>query len=108
MDDSSSPPATGQASSSYGGRDLIGYAGQGMPGTWPGGAVVAINFVINYEEGGESCLLHGDKQSEHLLSEIVGASPYGKICDLLSGTRKEMGGWNSSSIVCHHLVLIVF
>jgi allantoinase len=37
---------------------------------------VALNFVLNYEEGGESCILHGDKQSEHLLSEIIGASPY--------------------------------
>ncbi|GKY98394.1 hypothetical protein MPSEU_000796900 [Mayamaea pseudoterrestris] len=64
-----------QGVSRYGGRDLIGYAGKGMPGTWPGGAVVALNFVINYEEGGESCILHGDAQSEHLLSEIVGAVP---------------------------------
>ena len=78
MVDACIPPAADRASSNYGGRDLIGYAGKGMPGTWPGGAVVAINFVINFEEGGESCLLHGDQQSEHLLSEIVGATPYGK------------------------------
>ena len=37
---------------------------------------MALNFVINYEEGGEKCMLHGDDGSEHLLSEIVGAAPY--------------------------------
>ena len=45
----------------------------------PKGAKVALNFVINYEEGGESCLLHGDNQSEHLLSDIIGATPMGKF-----------------------------
>ena len=40
---------------------------------WPNGAKVALNLVLNYEEGGENCLLHGDKESEKLLSEIVGA-----------------------------------
>ena len=39
-------------------------------------ARLAVQFVINYEEGGENCLLNGDKQSEWLLSEIVGATPY--------------------------------
>ena len=39
---------------------------------------MALNFVINYEEGGEQCILHGDKESEKLLSEIVGAGAYGK------------------------------
>jgi peptidoglycan/xylan/chitin deacetylase (PgdA/CDA1 family) len=60
-------------------RDLIGYGNQ-PPSTfkWPNNAKVAINFVINYEEGGESCILHGDTSSEHLLSEIVTAQPYGK------------------------------
>ncbi|MFZ1680545.1 MAG: allantoinase PuuE [Rhizobiaceae bacterium] len=41
---------------------------------WPGGALVAVQFVLNYEEGGENCLLHGDGQSEAFLSEIVGAA----------------------------------
>jgi hypothetical protein len=59
-------------------RDLVGYGNQG-PTTvkWPNNAKVAINFVLNYEEGGESCVLHGDTHSEHLLSEIVGQQPYG-------------------------------
>jgi len=57
-------------------RDLVGY-GQHPPRVqWPGGAKVALNFVINYEEGAEMCLLHGDSESEKLLSEIVGAAAY--------------------------------
>ena len=61
-------------------RDLVGYGNQG-PTTvkWPNNAKVAINFVLNYEEGGESCVLHGDTHSEHLLSEIVGQQPYGNV-----------------------------
>lgn len=43
---------------------------------WPGGANVAVQFVVNYEEGGENCILHGDKASEAFLSEIVGAAPW--------------------------------
>ncbi len=54
-------------------RDLQGAGAQPAKVTWPGGAHVAVQFVINYEEGGENCLLHGDKQSEAFLSEIVGA-----------------------------------
>jgi hypothetical protein len=63
--------------SKYGGRDLLGYADKTPPVKFPNGAKVAINFVINYEEGGEKCLLHGDSGSESLLSEIVGAESYG-------------------------------
>ncbi|GAB6070600.1 allantoinase PuuE [Thiomicrorhabdus hydrogeniphila] len=57
-------------------RDLIGY-GQNPPKvSWPGGARIAVQFVINYEEGGENCILHGDKTSEAFLSEVVGASEW--------------------------------
>ena len=42
---------------------------------------VALNFVINYEEGAEKCVLHGDNESEKLLSEIAGAEAYGAFCD---------------------------
>lgn len=57
-------------------RDLIGY-GEAVPEVrWPDGARVAVQFVINYEEGGENCTLHGDAASEAFLSEIVGAQPY--------------------------------
>lgn len=57
-------------------RDLIGYGRHTPDPKWPGGANVAVQFVINYEEGGESCILDGDPGSENLLSEIVGAASW--------------------------------
>ena len=54
-------------------RDLIGYGAHPPAANWPGDARVAVQFVINYEEGGENCILHGDPASEAFLSEIVGA-----------------------------------
>jgi len=57
-------------------RDLAGYAGEPPDAAWPDGARIALQFVINYEEGAESCVLHGDAASEAFLSEIVGAVPY--------------------------------
>jgi putative urate catabolism protein len=56
-------------------RDLVGYGPRPPQPRWPGGARVALNFVLNYEEGGENAVLHGDKASEAFLSEIVGARP---------------------------------
>lgn len=56
-------------------RDLIGYADDPPRPAWPGGARLAVQFVINYEEGGEHCVLHGDGESEAFLSEIIGAEP---------------------------------
>lgn len=57
-------------------RDMVGY-GRNVPNAqWPGGARVAVQFVINYEEGGENNILHGDAASEAFLSEIVGAAPW--------------------------------
>ena len=56
-------------------RDMIGYGGQPPHVEWPNAARVAVQFVINYEEGGENCILHGDESSEAFLSEIVGAQP---------------------------------
>ena len=56
-------------------RDLRGYGANPPAADWPGGARTAVQFVINYEEGGESCVLHGDAASEAFLSEIVGAQP---------------------------------
>ncbi|MGB3536424.1 MAG: allantoinase PuuE [Microcoleaceae cyanobacterium] len=56
-------------------RDLVGY-GRNIPHPhWPNQAKIAIQFVINYEEGGENCVLHGDNASETFLSEIIGAAP---------------------------------
>jgi len=57
-------------------RDLSGYNGNPPPADWPGGARVAVQFVLNYEEGGENCILHGDQASETFLSEIIGAQPF--------------------------------
>jgi putative urate catabolism protein len=59
-----------------GARDLIGH-GQNPPDPrWPGGAKVAVQFVINYEEGAENSVLNGDKGSEAFLSEMVGAGSH--------------------------------
>ena len=57
-------------------RDLQGYGRTTPDPQWPGGARIAVQFVVNYEEGGENCILHGDKASEAFLSEIVGAQPW--------------------------------
>ncbi len=57
-------------------RDLVGYGRNTPDPKWPGDARVAVQFVINYEEGGESSILDGDPASENLLSEIVGAQPW--------------------------------
>lgn len=56
-------------------RDMRGYGKDPPEADWPNGARTAVQFVINYEEGGENCVLHGDAESEALLSEIVGAVP---------------------------------
>lgn len=56
-------------------RDMLGYGRSTPDPRWPGGAYVAVQFVINYEEGGENTILHGDAASEAFLSEIVGAQP---------------------------------
>ena len=55
-------------------RDLCGYGGQPPDAGWPDDARIAVQFVINYEEGAENCVLHGDSASEAFLSEIVGAT----------------------------------
>ena len=57
-------------------RDLIGHGRNPPHARWPGGARIALQFVLNYEEGGENCLLHGDRSSETFLSEIIGAQAF--------------------------------
>src|SRR5258706_3375202 len=56
-------------------RDLVGYGARPPQADWPGRARLALQFVLNYEEGAESSVLHGDAASETFLSEIVGATP---------------------------------
>lgn len=57
-------------------RDMIGYGPTPPDAKWPGGAKIAVSFVLNYEEGGENNVLHGDPASEAFLSEIIGAMPW--------------------------------
>ena len=68
-------------------RDLRGYGPTPPDAGWPGGANLAISLVLNYEEGGENCILHGDTASEAFLSDIAGATPW-------QGQRH----WNMESI----------
>ena len=68
-------------------RNMIGYGAMPPKAQWPGGAKIAVQIVLNYEEGGENCLLHGDEASEAFLSEIVGAAQW-------QGQRH----WNMESI----------
>src|SRR3984957_20652609 len=57
-------------------RDLIGYGRTPPHATWPNGARVALQFVLNYEEGSENSVLHGDAGSETFISEIIGAQAF--------------------------------
>ncbi|CAI0939190.1 allantoinase PuuE [Serratia quinivorans] len=57
-------------------RDLIGYGGRPPHAGWPGQARIAVQFVLNYEEGAENNVLHGDAGSEQFLSDIIGAASY--------------------------------
>ena len=68
-------------------RDMRGYGRTPPDPQWPGGAHLAVQFVVNYEEGGENSILHGDQASEAFLSEVVGAAPW-----------PGMRHWNMESI----------
>lgn len=57
-------------------RDLVGYGATPPEARWPGGACVAVQFVINYEEGAENSVVNGDKGSEAFLSDMVGAGSH--------------------------------
>lgn len=57
-------------------RDFRGYGPTPPHAAWPGGANIAVQFVLNYEEGGENCVLHGDAASEAFLADVVGAAPW--------------------------------
>jgi allantoinase len=56
-------------------RDMIGYGSNQLKISWPNNARIAVQIVLNYEEGAENCILNGDKHSEVFLSEIIGAQP---------------------------------
>ena len=56
-------------------RNMVGYGSKNIRVKWPNNARIALQFVLNYEEGAENCILNGDKNSEVFLSEIIGAQP---------------------------------
>jgi hypothetical protein len=64
------------SSTSHYPRDLVGYGRNPPHPQWPGGARIAVQFVLNYEEGAENSVLDGDPASEVFLSEIVNAQPF--------------------------------
>jgi len=72
-------------------RDLRGYGAAPPHPQWPHQARIALQFVINYEEGGESCILHGDPASEAFLSETVGADPLYGVRNLNMESVYEYG-----------------
>ena len=72
-------------------RDMIGYGRQPPDPKWPGLARIALQFVINYEEGGENSILHGDPASESFLSESVGARPLYGVRNLNMESMYEYG-----------------
>ena len=74
--DKTQPNKTPQDTIDHYPRDMIGYGAQPPKADWPGKARIALQFVLNYEEGGESNVLHGDAASEQFLSEIIGAQAY--------------------------------
>ena len=57
-------------------RDMIGYGPHPPDPRWPGGARIAVQFVLNYEEGAENSVLHGDPGSETFLSDVIGAQAF--------------------------------
>ena len=57
-------------------RDLVGYGRNPPHAQWPGQARIAVQFVLNYEEGGENCVLHGDAGSEQFLSEMFNPASF--------------------------------
>ncbi len=72
-------------------RDLAGYGAVPPNANWPGGARLALQFVLNYEEGGENCILHGDDASEAFLSEIIGAQPLAGVRHMNTESVYEYG-----------------
>jgi len=72
-------------------RNMTGYGSTSTHPHWPNKARIALQFVLNYEEGGENCILHGDKASEAFLSEIVGAKPYDGVRHMSMESLYEYG-----------------
>ena len=94
-------------------RDLAGYGANPPDPKWPGGARLALQIVLNYEEGGENCVLHGDAASEAFLSEIVGADAREGVRHMSMESIYEYGSrvgvWRLERLMRqHHVPLTVF
>jgi allantoinase len=72
-------------------RDLIGYGASPPHAGWPGGARLALQIVMNYEEGGERSILHGDAHAEAFLGEVVGAEPLAGVRNVQMESVYEYG-----------------
>ena len=72
-------------------RDLVGYGPNPPDPRWPGGARLALQIVMNYEEGGERSILHGDAESEAFLQEVVGMAPLAGVRNLQVESMYEYG-----------------
>ena len=91
-------------------RDLVGYADAPPQANWPGGARLALQFVMNYEEGGENSILHGDAASEAFLSDIIGAEARQGVrhmsMESLYGYGSRVGVWRLLNLFKSHAVPI--
>ncbi|WP_227268703.1 polysaccharide deacetylase family protein [Roseobacter weihaiensis] len=94
------------------GRDWVGYGRSGFDPNWPGGAFVAVQFVLNYEEGGERNVLDGDDSSEARLSELVGAEPRpgrrNRSMETLFEYGSRAGFWRLWRLFCDARIPVVF
>jgi putative urate catabolism protein len=94
-------------------RDLAGYGANPPAARWPGDARLALQIVLNYEEGGENCILHGDAAAEAFLSEIVGAQAREGVRHMSMESIYEYGSrvgvWRLERLMRQHQVpLTVF
>jgi putative urate catabolism protein len=89
-------------------RDLIGYGRTTPDPQWPDNARLAVQFVINYEEGGENCILHGDVASEAFLSESIGAQPLAGVRNMNMESLYEYGSragfWRLYRMFCERRI----
>ena len=79
---------------------MVGYGRNPPDPRWPGEARIAVQFVLNYEEGGENCILHGDAASEAFLSEIIGAQPLKGVRHMNMESIYEYGSRGRASGGC--------
>ena len=89
-------------------RDLVGYGRNPPDPRWPGAARIAVQFVVNYEEGGERNILHGDATSEAFLSDVLGAKPWPGERHMNVESMYEYGSragfWRLWRLFTHHQI----